>query len=50
MMQQKPALYKAHVGVAWIFDILKAGRKKYPAKNNSTVKIAACKNLLFSFE
>jgi hypothetical protein len=49
MMQQKPALYKAHVGVAWIFDILKGGRKKYPATNNNAVKIKALINLLLSF-
>ena len=48
-MQQKPALYKAHVGVAWIFDILKGGRKKYPATNNNAVKIKALINLLLSF-
>ena len=41
MMQQNPALYKHHVGVAYIFEILKYGRKKYPAAKSKTVNANA---------
>jgi len=41
-MQQNPALYKHHVGVACIFEILKYGRRKYPAVKSKTVKTNAC--------